>query len=264
MTIIVDASQGSVSPAPSTLFSAREIGELALGRIGAFTPNDTQADERELDIAIHWMEIEIAELAGTERCQWLIPESVSVVLEPGVAEIEDLLDELGDAAPSTQIASVVSAAIVDSAGNETQLTMVRRRKYEEIEDKTTSGEPEWIHIDRNNDAPRAFLYPVPADLGDGTTGLTLKLNVQTYAPSVMGAETPATAGDLRHGLDRAWQKWLVNQVAAVIGDGPVRQLPDQKVGRLQTLAAASRAALLAYQNREKVSPGQRRTRRYGG
>ena len=264
MPIVVDAIQGSVSPAPSALFSAREIGELALGKVGAFTPNDNGADETELDIAINHMELEIAELAGTERCQWLIPVTCEVTLEPNVDLIEDLLDELGDAAPSTQLAYVIAATIVDSAGNETPITLIRRKQYEEIEDKTTSGEPEWIHIDRNNDEPRAFLYPVPADLGDGTTGLTLKLLIQTYAPSVLGAESAQTAGDLRHGLDRSWQKWLVLQVAAAIGDGPVRQLTDQKLNRLIGQASASKAALLAYQNREKVSQRERRTKRYGG
>jgi len=265
VTITVDASQSEVNPAPSTLFSAREIGELALGKIGAFTPNDEQADEAELDVAINHMELEIAELAGTERCQWLIPVAVEFTLEPGVGEIENLMDVLADAAPAAQIAYVISGSTRDTNGNATPVTLVRRRKWEELEDNETPGSPEWIHIDRNNDEPRLFMHPVPVDLGDGTTGLTLRLLVQTYAPSVMGAESEETAGDLRHGLDRSWQKWLVLQVASALGDGPVRQLSDQKVTRLIQQAAVSKAALLAYQNREKgLEPKDRRTRRYGG
>jgi hypothetical protein len=260
MAIVVDAKQGAVAPAPSSLFSARDIAELALQKIGAFTVNDEAADPVELDRALEHMEIEIAELAGTERCQWLVPATVKLELAPGVAEY-DLLDQLGSEAPSLMIAYVIEARLVDAGGNERPLELIRRSAYEEIPNKTAAGTPQKIHVDRLNDRPRLLVYPVPRDAdGDGEAEESIKLTVQTYAPSVLGAETHETAGVIAHGLDRAWQKWLVNATALAIGDGPVRQLDAGKLNRLRALTEASRAALLAYQNREKISMRLRRTR----
>ena len=52
MPIIVESSSTDIAPLASKLLSARGIGELALQKIGAYTPNDEGADENELDRAI--------------------------------------------------------------------------------------------------------------------------------------------------------------------------------------------------------------------
>lgn len=266
MTIPVDADLSAEGNAPSQLFSAREIGELVLRKIGAFTTNDAAADSNELDVTLRFMELEVAELAGTERCQWLVPATIEIDLEPDTALYDDLPDSLGSALPATKIAYVIAAYIVDSAGVATPIELMRRRAYEDIPDKTTGGTPDFVHVDRLNDDPRLFVYPVPAGTTDDptVTGLTLRLVVQTYAATVLGAESQETAGNMAHGFDRAWQKWLMLQTALAVGDGPVRQLDSGKITRLGGQAAASKSALMAYQNREKVSPHMRRTKRWGG
>jgi hypothetical protein len=266
MAIVVEANESADGQAPSKLFSAREVAELVLRKIGAFTPNDDGADSNDLDIVLSFMELEVAELAGTERCQWLVPATISLTLEVDTDEYNDLPDALGASLPSTKIAYVIAAYLVDANGAETEIDVIRRRAYESIVAKDTEGDPDRVYIDRLNDDPRLFVYPVPGASADDSTstGLTLKLLVQTYAPTMIGAESQQTAGDLRHGLDRSWQKWLVNQTAAAVGDGPVRQLDGSKLKRLEVAANGSKASLLAYQNREKHSQHLRRTRRWGG
>ena len=70
-----------------------------------------------------------------------------------------------------------------------------------------------------------------------------------------GALTPVQAVLFR-------QDWLILQNAADIGSGPVRRLPPGEINDIRQQAAISRAALMAYSNREKVSQ-PRRTRAHG-
>ena len=239
----------------SKLWKASGICERALRKIGAFSVNDTAADPEELSEALYWLDLAVAELAGTEQCQWLIPTTLSIALTANTPSY-DLSTALGQANPTDGVLFPIEAWLRNSNGEDEPLEIIRRKEYEDIADKDAVGAPTRIYIDRLGADQNLFVHPVP-----DATGYTIRLVCQTYAPNLVGA-TPNAGGNVGHGFSAEWQKWMVNQNAADIGSGPVRRLPPSEINDMRTQAEASRARLMAYSNREKVSQ-PRRTRAFG-
>lgn len=228
----------------SRIFSAREICENALRVIGSLSVNDTAAPKHELDIALRWLDIELAELAGVEEVLWLVPDTLEVPLTATVASY-DLDGTLGSDAPADGIQFPKSAKLDHGSGDETDLTIITRREYEDIDNKAQSGTPEKIYIDRLAD-PKMFIWPVI-----GVAGFKVRLLVQTFGPTIKGNGQMATS------LRASWNKWAINQTAAAIGNGPVRKLPRSEVSDLNVLAERSRRRLLAFENREHTNTPRR-------
>lgn len=245
---------------PVSLFSARKICELALRKVGAFTINDDSPDPAALAVALDFLEMEIANLAGGERLQWLVPATVEFAL---TADIESYVLETiaGSAFPSLGLAFPIEAYIVDADDNATPVDIVRRKDYEDITDKTASGTPDRIYIDRlANEDKNLFVYPVPAD-----STLSLRLVAQTYPRTVLKPlSDQAGAGEVTHGFDRTWQMWMILATAYQIGDGPVRQIKADKLDRIGKDRDKCLATLTEKQNRERISARLHRTKRYGG
>ena len=256
MTIVIPSSPQSTAPPPSKLFSARELATKVLERIGAFTVNDTGPDPIDLDRALEWMELEIALLAGTERCQWLIPAALEFTLDADEASF-NLRDKAGTDMGSLLLMYPISAYIRNSSDDDTEIDLVRRTVYETHIVKDTSGTPEEIFIDRANADPTAYVWPVPAD-----STLSLRLVFQTYARSILGNASDGESGNLSLDFDRAWQLWIINKTALATGDGPIRQLGNDKLTRLRGDADSTLAKLLSRQNKERTSLRLRRTKRY--
>ena len=239
----------------SKLWKASGICERALRKIGAFSVNDTAADPEELAEALYWLDLAVAELAGTEQCQWLIPTTLSIALSANTASY-DLSTALGTANPTDGVLFPIEAWIRDSNGLDTPIDIIRRRDFEDIEDKDKSGIPDRIYIDRLNEDQNIFIYPVVDE-----TGYSIRLLCQTYAANLGGTGLTAT-GNIAHGFSAEWQKWMVLQNSADIGSGPVRRLPISETDRIRAEAGTSLAKLMAFSNREKVSQ-PRRTRAFG-
>jgi hypothetical protein len=227
----------------ATRLKVRGIAERALRKIGAFAINDTAADPAELAETLYWMDMVVAELAGTERCQWLIPATLEIPLTTDTFEYP--LTNAGADYPDDGVLFVCMATIRDANGQDTEIEMQSRASREAIGIKTTGGVPTHVHVDRLVDTPTAFVYPVPQD-----DTLTLRLICQIMSPNLVGAGS-SRLGNKDHGLPMEWQKWLVNATAAEIGSGPVRRLPKTEVDDIRASAAASKSALMAYSNREK-------------
>lgn len=245
---------------PSQLFSPSKVCELALQNVGAFSPNDSAPDPVELERALDFLELEIAELVGTQTAQWLIPTPISFYLNAD-EESFNLQARAGNNLPTLLMAAPIRAYIIDSGDNETEIKIVRKSDYESHVDKSTTGTPDEIHIDRLNDDPTVFVYPVP---GDDT--LRLKLLFQTYSRTVLNNTQVAANedGSASHGFDVAWQNWMVLRTSYRIGQGPVRRLRSESLDRFAKDAKTSFDLLMGAQNREKHSMKVRRTRRYGG
>lgn len=239
----------------SKLWKASGICERALRKIGAFSINDTAADGEELAEALYWLDLSVAELAGTEKCQWLIPTTLSIALSADTPSY-DLSTALGTSDPADGVLFPVAAWLRDSNGEDTPIEIIRRQDYEDITDKDESGEPDVVYIDRLNDDQNIFVHPVP-----DATGYSIRLLCQTYAPNMLSG-TPEGGGNIAHGFSAEWQRWLILQNAADIGSGPVRRLPPGEINDIRQQAAIARAALMAYSSREKVSQ-PRRTRAFG-
>lgn len=240
----------------SKVWKVSGICERALRKIGAYSINDSAADPEELAEAVYWLDLAVAELAGTSHCVWLVPTTLTIPLSADTATY-DLSDVLGDDYPTDGILFPIEAYVRDDDDNDTPIEIVRRRDYEEITDKATSGKPDRIYIDRLADDQNISVYPVPTD-----TSYSIRLVAQTYAPDFVGSNLRAVNGNVAHGLSAEWQRWMILQNAADIGSGPVRRLPPGEISEIRRDAEISKARLLAYSNDEKDSM-PRRTRAYG-
>lgn len=254
MTQVIDSSE-DLDGLPSRLFSASQLAEQALQRIGAYSINDTQADPEEMKRTLQAMDNILAELAESEECFWLRPTTLSKALDANTAGY--VLDQDFPNFPSLGVVYVHRAWLRDPNNKDTPLHLLRRTQYEAIESKSETGVPSAIYIDRLAQDKNISLHPVVA-----VTGYTLKLLVQTYNPSVMGRlNNDFPSGDAAHGLTRGMQRWLMLETAAEIGDGPVRTLEAGRIDRIRQSAAVARGRWMTGSNREKVGP--RRTRPWG-
>jgi hypothetical protein len=223
----------------STLLSAREICERALRLIGAYSLVDSQADAEEMREALHWLDLVVGELSGTERVLWLVPDTLTLPLAAGKS-VYNLLDDLSPA-PRNGIEFPTSAALADGAGNRTPLTMLRRREFEALGPDT--GTPSHVYVDRLGQ-PTLSIWPVlGADVADGTW--SIKLVAQTY-----GEDFAKGNGVKATGLRAAWQIWAVYELASHIGGGAVRRLPRSEIVDFKAIATEARRKLLAVENRE--------------
>ena len=235
-------------------YKASKIAELALQRIGAFSVNDTAPDPIEMERALYWMDMAVAEVVETNRCWWLVPVTIVKALTANTVSY-DLSDFLGSSYPSDGILFPVSAFLRDSSSHDEPVEIIRREEYEAISKKTESGTTSRIFIDRVTDDQNLYVHPQVT-----ATGYSLGLIAQVYSPSVLaGAKID---GNLAHGFSAGWQRFLVLATAAEIGSGPVRRLPLQEVADIRGQAGASLANLFGYANREKVSE-PRRTAAWG-
>lgn len=259
MAIPVDSSQNAATPLPVWLLSAAEVCERALRKVGAFSINDEAADPDELDEALRWLDMIVAEITGTRRCYWLTPATVTFDW-PAAEESVVLADQMGADYPPTGILFPVRAWSVNvtSGLREAEIELCRRKTYEAKSDLTTAGSPEILFIDRLVENQRAYVWPVPS-----TDDLyQIALEFQTYSRSVLGEQGGEQAGDVPTGFDQTWQLWMVTRLAAEIGDGPVKRLESSTIRDWRALSDGYLSALL-YHNREKNNrPFQ--TRRYGG
>jgi hypothetical protein len=226
----------------STIFTSNQICEMALRKIGVFAINDESADAYHVAVALDWLDLNMSELSGVERCWWLVPETISIPLTAEVADY-DILSVLGAAAPDDGIQFPYAAAINNGGGGITPLTINRRDEWDVISAPGTSGTPTDIYIDRQS-SPTMQTYPV---LGAGVTGYSVDLTFQTFAPSVGSVKNKA------HGLRAAWQRWAIIQLAADIGAGPVKSLPTARINQYRKEAEIARELLLAFENKEHVN-----------
>lgn len=227
-----------------------EIATKALELIGAFPSSMVAPDPDELRRTVEWMDMRVAELAGTQRMYFLTPATTTSTLTADTASYT-LSTLMGTSYPSSGILFPVAAYLRDSNGTDIPIDIIVRSEYEEIEDKTLSGPPEKIYIDRLNASQQVYVWPVPTD-----ATYSLRLVFQVY-PTTMTGGSPSSAGNLAHGFAQEWQWYITNVLAATIGSGPVRRLPVNETDRFLRDAQVSLDRLTAYANTQKSSKGRR-------
>lgn len=219
----------------SFLFSARQVCEQVLRKIGSYSINDMGADGVELAVALDWLDLNMAQLAGTKELWFLVKGTASIPLTAAQATY-DLSDILATDSQFPMFAQVETG----SNTGRIPLAIVTRQQFEEIPNPTDAGDPDRIHIDRTT-VPTMRVYPVPS-----LTGRTIKLTYQTFAPDL----ADKVGGNVAHGLSAAWQRWAILQVSSDVGDGPIRRLQDSKLARWVAEAEAAKLDLLGFENRE--------------
>ena len=178
----------------SVTLTARAIAEKALQLIGAFSPNDTAADGDDLARALSWLDMEVAHLAGTQRLQFLVEDSLVIALNANETSrtLADLLSGLQD----IDMQFPVAASLTDSTGREYPVTVVRVDQYEAISNKDDTGKPHTIYIDRQKE-PTVYFYPTTSE-----TGLSLRLTFVRFAPDLTDEK-----GNVATLMRPAWNKW---------------------------------------------------------
>ncbi len=233
----------------SQVLTASKICEEALGAIGEFPVTESAPDGENLRRAMTWLDLNMAQLAGTTELFSIVQATLSFTITNGTSSY-DLYTALGTNLPFDRVQFPRKAWLEDAAGNRTPLEIVTRDKFEAVDKATETGTPEMIHLDRLPTSPKLRIYPTPA--ATDSTVWTIKLVVQTYAPNVAPSGVTGTqpSSSVLTGFRQAWQRWLIFQLAADLGSGPVRRLPKTSLDEFRGQAKDAKDALLVFENQE--------------
>ena len=216
------------------LVTALAICEGALRKIGAYSPYDGGADQSEMAVAINRLDIVLAEMAGEDRYWWLVPTTQSFDTEEGVGsyDLNALLD--------TDLLTI-ERLYARRNGMDTELTLLSRRQYEDVADKTAEGRVCSAYIDRLA-VPTIHLIKVPSEI------IQIRVVGQADAPNVS-----AEKGETRHGFPKSWQRYLEYRLAIDLGEGPIRRIPDGELEDMNRTAERLRIRLMSYSGLEQVA-----------
>ena len=230
----------------SGLYTAKEVADRALRMIGAFAIHDDAADPDDAKEALYWLDMQLAHWCAKRPVMGLQRDELEITLVEDDASY-NLKVEL-NATLATGVQFPTEALLEDGNGNRHDLRIISHREFRRLQLPTTSGTPHSVYIDRLND-PVMRVYPVP---GENEAGWKIILTVQTYSPTVrprnVNRDTALT--NQPTGLRAAWNLWAVTQLAALIGDGPVRALPADRTQRWEARAARLELDIQGYENRE--------------
>lgn len=245
------------SSSGSSVYSAKEIAERMLRKIGAFSIRDDAADHDDLKESLYQFDMMLAHYGSIRPQLNLRRGELSVPLVEDDGEYS-LRQELNTQLP-TGVQFAFEAMLEDANGQRRPIEIVTDRTFGRLTKPDTSGTPEIVCIDREDD-PVMRVYPVPSANEDGWN---IVLTVQTFSPTVrprnVNRDTALT--NQPTGLRPSWQLWAVERLASICGDGPVRKLPDATIARWTAQAARYEAELMAFENREhdNVPPFQQPT-----
>jgi hypothetical protein len=229
------------------LLTVTEICERALRKIGAYSINDTGADPVDLEEARAWLDMLVGHVSSRKRTWWLVPSTASVTLVADTASYV-LIDELTG---SPDVQHVVGVWLVNtSSGDREPLDILRRQAFEDLNADDT-GTPCKVWIDRSR-APTLHVWPTP------TTPISHRLDVvwQKFSADTRALDATARVTDMRE----SWNLYLVTALAAEIGAGPVRRLPQDEVKEARARAQELLGDLEAFDEGE--SPGEFRRTAY--
>lgn len=231
----------------SRVLTAKEVCERALRAIGTFPLSESAPDAEQLREAMFWLDLIMAEVAGTRRLLHLIPEPVQFALTPGVSRYP-LKSTLAGQYPIDGIQFPVGAWVVTNSG-EVPIPIVRRDTWSQAQAQAATGAPRMVYIDR---APELTLYTYPTLPLDAASPLLLQLDFQRNAPNVApGGVSGAVPQDSTvTGYRQSWQRYLIMRLAMDIGSGPVIKLAEQSLARFERQALTAVHQLDAFENQE--------------
>lgn len=235
----------------SSVLTASQICGKALRAIGAFPITESAPDGEQLREAMSWLDLIMAETAGTEKIFTLIPSTLPIPLVNGTGTY-NLNNALGANLPINQVQFPFDSWLQDQNGNRHDVTIVDRQHFESVRKPSETGRPRWIYIDR---LPNPTLETFPTiDVADPNT-YTLYLLAQTYAPNVAPGGVTGTqpSGSILTGFSQAWQRWLVLQLAHDLASGSVIKLPQPSIDNFGQMAGKAFLRLTSFENREHDS-----------
>lgn len=227
------------------LFSAREIGVLALRKIGLVPGQDSSAPEGKLQIALQYLDMLLTEKAGTTRLWFFTPQSATFTY-PAMAPSVDITSLLG---PNNKL-DFYRHAYIDTTDEE--ITLLRRDQFDEHDNSGLfpfiTSRALYVATD-GDDTYTAFMRPLPF------TNIVVRVTGQKFSPTV--AQTTNSSSEQAHGFEVAWQRWMVNALSVDIGDGPLARMPEDRLATWEAKAQLSWNQLNSYRG-----GGQRDQRRF--
>lgn len=230
----------------STLLTARQVCEQALRKVGSYSINDTGADPDEMREALSWLDLIMAELAGTNNRLFLRPDTVEIPM------VNDQRAYSLDIAGLEQGVSYPVKATLHYGGSFLGDIQIATRGEYEVLRQTDVGHPQFIYIDRLN-TPVMHVHPTPQS--GLLPGHSIRLVVQTLGPDVIPRGAGHALGNASAtGLRHAWQRWAIYRLASDLGDGTIRTLPGNKLRTFEAKAGEALAMLQAHEDREHSTP----------
>ena len=232
-----------------TILTRDEVIERALRKIGAFATHSRAPRSHEVAEAAYWLDMAVAHQASRSRQWWLVDKTAEFAVTEEVASYS-LRTAIGASELPRGIQFVISAYLYDVTSGEDvcELRMLRRGEYEEKDDKARLGTPEAIYVDRQTN-PTAYLYPTPSDAGNWR----VRILFQSYSSDFVRAKPT----DKSYKMRPTWNLWMVTELAAQIGAGPVRRLPADEVREMRQEAIRYRNELEAYDVHEQADENRR-------
>lgn len=231
----------------ATIQTVREVCARALRRTGVLSPYEQAADPQLMAIAQDELDSMVRHYTGAHRMPWLHDLTVKFAPPAGQASF-DLLDFLPAGTAPEGVQYPVSATYNEQGQTpDLPISLWRRSEYEAIERKSDEGRPEGIHIDRRQPKPKAFVWRVQPT--SGTPVYEINLVYQEFVPDLSGRDTK---NEIVTTLPETWNLWMVTQLAALIGSGPVVRLDRGEQRDLRDEAGGYLNDLLAYANDEQA------------
>jgi hypothetical protein len=247
----------------SARLSIRQTAVQVLRAMGYLTPNDSSVEENVLKVVAEWLDLNVAQLAGTNRQLWLLEEipiplvanATSYSLSPQntsssrnlalATNEQDLVRANNVPVDGMQFpVDAWTRRTGQSADCNQPVRIMRHWEYDELGQKTRAGAPVTdIYITRHTE-PVLYPYPVP-----DTDEWTIYLRVQTFAPDIS-----ALGRERVHALRQSWQRWLIWQAAADCSRGPVRTLPQAEIDNKQSVADKALSGLQGFENDDHYKP----------
>lgn len=217
-----------------------QVCERALRKIGAYSIRDTGARAIEMAETREWLDLVIGHVASRKRTWWLVPSTARLTLASGVASYGLAANLSG--APEVQ--HVVALYTVNlTTGDREPLAIARRQEWEERDATLGAGPACKAWIDRSR-APVLHLHPAPPN----PVVEAIDVVFQSFAPDQARGTYTQRIADIRDG----WNLYLVTALAAEIGDGPVRKLPQDEVRGMKRDAQMLYDDLAAYDDHEQA------------
>lgn len=232
----------------SQVLTANQICERALRAIGAFPVTDPTADGEQVREAMFWLDLNMAQLAGSTRLFFFVQQQLSIVLTNGTTSY-NLNNALGANLPIDGVQFPIEAWLQWPANDRKPLPIVTRDIFNSTSNPAETGLPRMIYIDRLP-VPTLQIFPTPS-VSDANV-YTVLLDVQTYAPNVAPAGVTGTqpSGTALTKFRQAWQRYLIAQLSHDLGSGPIFKLPESSLNRFGKMASSARTELEAFENRE--------------
>lgn len=230
------------------LLNATDICTRALRMIGAFPTSESAPEGEDLQEALNWLDLIMGEMAGTAYLFSFVPATIFVPIVNGAAVLPVPINNslMGTVAFPTEAFLVRPGGFCDA------VTIVTRETFESVSAQAAIGQPRWVFVDRTPD-PVIQLFPAidAADPGVYQLGLVVQTEPPDVTPKGVANSQPTSTG---HGFRAAWQRMLIYRLAADIGRGPVRTLPQGRLNDFRKEADIAFARLEVFDRQHDNEP----------